>query len=536
MKIWLDTSASRPAVEGRGVPGGAEQAKNGERECECTPTRASSIVTRLAFARTRRFHLAASCRVLQCTAGRWLVCNPLSVGRVAVLDDKARQLLECFRQPASAEEVACLCTGIAPAQVARAVSIFWELGLFQGTHTLAPSSGPPGNDTLVAWLHVTNACNLRCQYCYVQKSTERMSEDIALRAVDAIFRSARQDGYMGVRIKYAGGEASLELRRVLAVHDYAVQQARARQIHLQGLLLSNGVALSGHTIEQLKKRDIAVTISLDGIAASHDVQRPMTRGGGSFAFVDRSIQRLLAQQLVPTISVTVTQRNLAGLPDLMAYILQRDVPFTLNFYRDNEHAQDREHLLCQEQAMIEALRTAFRVIEHSLPKRALLGALLDRTSAQGPHAHACGVGQNYLVINQQGGITRCHAAPEQQITTIASPHPLRVLQNSQQGPQQVPVEQKQGCRTCTWRYWCTGGCPLLTWQLTGRYDVQSPYCQIYQALFPDVLRLEALRLLQYEVPLDLAEGETSPAGADVYSLFDAAGELAAGRGAAQVGV
>jgi uncharacterized protein len=474
--------------------------------------------------------------VQQCAAGRWLVCNPLSVGRVAVLDDEAHLLLECFRRPVSVQEAACLSTGIAPAQISRAVSIFWDLGLFQGTHTLAPSPGASGNDTLVAWLHVTNACNLRCQYCYVQKSAERMSEDIALRAVDAIFRSARQDGYMGVRIKYAGGEASLELRRVLAVHDYAVQQARACQLHMHGLLLSNGVALSRHTIEQLKIRDIAVTISLDGIGASHDVQRPMTRGGGSFAFVDRSIQRLLTQQLVPTISVTVTQRNLAGLPNLLAYILQRDLPFTLNFYRDNEHALDREQLLCQEQGMIEALRTAFRVIEHSLPQRSLLGALLDRTSAQGPHAHACGVGQNYLAINQRGGITRCHAAPQQQITTIASPHPLRVIQNSQQGPQQVPVEQKQGCRTCTWRYWCTGGCPLLTWQVTGRYDVQSPYCQIYQALFPDVLRLEALRLLRYEAPLNLTEGDPSPAMGDVFALSDVAGKPTAGRGAAPAGV
>ena len=39
--------------------------------------------------------------------------------------------------------------------------------------------------------------------------------------------------------------------------------------------------------------------------------------------------------------------------------------------------------------------------------------------------------------------------------------------------------------------------------------VQSPNCGIYKALFPDVLRLEAQRLLRYEAPLAVSENESS---------------------------
>jgi len=38
----------------------------------------------------------------------------------------------------------------------------------------------------------------------------------------------------------------------------------------------------------------------------------------------------------------------------------------------------------------------------------------------------------------------------------------------------------------------------MTYRATGRYDVQSPNCRIYTTLYPDLLRLEALRLLKYE--------------------------------------
>jgi uncharacterized protein len=45
---------------------------------------------------------------------------------------------------------------------------------------------------------------------------------------------------------------------------------------------------------------------------------------------------------------------------------------------------------------------------------------------------------------------------------------------------------------------------LLTHRITGRYDIKSPNCAIYKALFPEALRLEALRLLKYESPVTLA--------------------------------
>jgi uncharacterized protein len=60
------------------------------------------------------------------------------------------------------------------------------------------------------------------------------------------------------------------------------------------------------------------------------------------------------------------------------------------------------------------------------------------------------------------------------------------------------VIEKEGCKTCEWKNWCAGGCPLATHRATGRYDVKSPNCNIYKALFPEALRLEGLRLLKYQ--------------------------------------
>jgi uncharacterized protein len=83
------------------------------------------------------------------------------------------------------------------------------------------------------------------------------------------------------------------------------------------------------------------------------------------------------------------------------------------------------------------------------------------------------------------------------VTDVRASDPLYEVRADKTGLQNLAVEEKEGCRECPWQHWCTGSCSLYTYRATGRYDVRSPNCAIYQALFPEVLRLEGLRLLKY---------------------------------------
>jgi uncharacterized protein len=335
----------------------------------------------------------------------------------------------------------------------------------------------------------------------LQKTHEDLPDDVGRKAIDAVFRSALKHNIRCIKLKYAGGEASLHMKSLMALHDYAVGLAEEHNVKLEAVLLSNGVVLSQRTIDQLKMRQIAVSISLDGLGFYHDSQRPFINGQGSSRYVLRTIDRLLANDIIPHISITVSQRNLEGLPELVTYVLAHEMPFSLNYYRENECSAHIGDLRFADAQIIEAMRSVFEVIEENLPRRSLLSCLLDKARLQAPHTHTCGVGQNYLVIDQRGGIAKCQVDIQHTVATVDMDDPLQVIRDDRDAVQGLSVEEKEGCRTCTWRYWCTGGCPLLTYKVTGRYDVQSPNCAIYKALFPDVLRLEAQRLLRYEAPL-----------------------------------
>lgn len=433
----------------------------------------------------------------ECAPGRWVVCHPTGHGTIAVLDTQALQIFQHFQSACRLQDLWPALSDETRDRARQLVVLLSWAGLLQRPDLPAQPCTNAAASMLHAWMHITNACNLRCTYCYLGKTPEHMEEDTAFQAVDAVFRSALKHQYSHVRLKYAGGEASLHMDRVLAVHAYALRLAQKYGMTLSASLLSNGVVLSQCAIERLKTYRIGVTISLDGVGAFHDRQRPFLRGQPSFPYVDATIRRLLAAQWTPHISVTVSLQNLDGIAALLAYVLELALPFTLSYYRDNDYALKRCALQFDDQKMIHAMQNAFQVIERNLPARSLLDSLIDKATLSGPHQYTCGVGREYLVIDQQGRIAKCHADIKRTLTTIAAPDPLQIIREDRTGIQNLPVDARQGCRNCDWRYWCTGGCPLLTYHVTGRYDLQSPYCHIYQALFPEVIRLEALRLLKY---------------------------------------
>lgn len=430
--------------------------------------------------------------------------NFVGNGDVTVVNHSAWELIEQFHEPQSIEEVLSNRSALTSNQsnMESCQRLISAGILLQEDHQ--PKHIHQFNSTLTAWLHVTNACNLRCPYCYLDKNAEKMTNAVGLASVKAIINSAVKHGFKTVKLKYAGGEATLNHKHVINLHDYAQELCSLNKITLQGVILSNGVSFSQKLIESLKARNIKVMISLDGIGQFHDEQRPLVGGGNSFHFVEQTIAHLINANHTPHLSITVTNRNLAGLADVVRFALERKLTFSINFFRENECSNGFHDLKYSEQSMIAALSEAFAVIEELLPPWSMLGAILDRGQLIQPRQRPCGVGQDYIVVNQHGQVAKCHMEIEQTLGDVFTSDPLLLIQQSNIGAQNISVDEKKGCKSCTWRYWCSGGCPVATFKATGRYDIKSPNCNIYKAIYPQALRLEGLRILKYSQNTDVS--------------------------------
>jgi uncharacterized protein len=325
-----------------------------------------------------------------------------------------------------------------------------------------------------------------------------MSEATGVAALEAIFRTAQQHGFQAVKLKYAGGEATLNFALIKQLHQYALELAARSGLGLHEVILSNGVALTHGILDFVRTAGMQLSISLDGSAREHDAQRVFVNGKGSYQQVRRGIERALACGIKPHLSITVTGHSVEGLVEAVKLALEHDLLFNLNFYRDHDPRKSHEQLRADDERLVSAIRLAFAAIEERLPRRSLIASLVDRANFAGPHQRSCGAGHDYLVVDQAGRVARCQMEMERPVTDVFAADPLSNIRLYDESFQNVSVDEKEGCRDCHWRYWCAGGCSLLTHRVTGRSDVKSPYCTVYKAIYPELLRLEGLRLLKWQ--------------------------------------
>lgn len=412
---------------------------------------------------------------------------------LAVLDARAQRLLDRFAEPLPHDRA------VPGLENSNEIHHLVAAGLLSAVQEHKAGNRAEVTDSpLVAWLHLTDRCNLRCTYCYLPHVREDMTAETGRAAVDATIRSAVSNGFRQVKLKYAGGEPLLNYPLILELHAYARSLAEEHKLVLEEVVLSNGTLLTNEIASTLRSLDIRLMISVDGYGAYHDSHRPYAGGRGSFKDVAEAVDVALVNGLIPSISVTVSSRTADGLASLMGWILERDLPFSLNFYRENELSASNVDMQLDEQKIIHGMLAAFKVIEDQLPRRPFLGGVIDRANLSSMHTHTCGVGLNYLVFDQHGRVAKCQMQMPKAVTSIQAHDPLAFIRADQLGIQNISVEEKEGCKSCEWKYWCTGGCPLATHRATGRYDVKSPNCHIYKALYPAALRLEGLRLLKYQ--------------------------------------
>jgi uncharacterized protein len=422
---------------------------------------------------------------------------PPAIPGVAVLSHEAHRLLQTVQ---NGQSLSAFKESWPEGVYEQTLALLLSCGILATTgHNLESRAQPhETSSVLTAWLHLTNHCSLACPYCYVTQNDIEMSPQIARQAVQTIFHSAGLHGYRRVKLKYAGGEPSLNFQILRVAHEEAEQLSLATGIGFESTFLTNAIHLSASQIEYLSRHNISVMVSLDGLGDFQDTQRPLSKSSeSSFIRVEKTLQCLTAAGITPLISITITRQNLPGLPTLVEYLLERSLPFTLNFFRPPTSLT--QNLAPDSASLINGLLKTYQVIENHLPTQSLLACLGDRANLAAPHSYTCGVGRNYLAIDCQGGIAKCQMELDHPITSIWDPDPLSLLQNDLSALQNLPAKEKE-CQDCSWSQYCTGGCPRLAYQQTGQHNSRSPLCEVYQAILPEIVRLEALRLIRFGQP------------------------------------
>ena len=134
----------------------------------------------------------------------------------------------------------------------------------------------------------TEQCNFRCRYCYETFSDIFMKKDI--QNILLSFISKNISKYKDLHIAWFGGEPLIALDTILTMSEDIQQICHRHKKSYTASTTTNGYLLDTETFRKLLKANVLYyQITIDGLEESHNAQRPLRDGRGSF---DRIIKNL----------------------------------------------------------------------------------------------------------------------------------------------------------------------------------------------------------------------------------------------------
>lgn len=186
---------------------------------------------------------------------------------------------------------------------------------------------------------VTDACQLRCTYCYEGNKCEHfMTTGTAKKGVDLLFKMYEQNNHpfinnktKGLVIDFMGGEPLLNIDIINFITEYFM--SKAIQLHhpwaetVRFSISTNGQAYFDDKVQAYLRKWhnwISLNVSIDGPKYVHDACRIYPDGRGSFEIAEKAIDHYVRNYSGSFPSkATISQQNLPYMLDIVKFFYNK---------------------------------------------------------------------------------------------------------------------------------------------------------------------------------------------------------------------
>lgn len=326
-------------------------------------------------------------------------------------------------------------------------------------------------------MHLTEACNMSCSYCYVPekiRSLPKMDKFLAHSIINKLLEY-RDKHWKNVTVNviFHGGEPMLNKELLYEI----VEEWRDEKITFG--VQTNGTLINEEDIMFFKKHNIDVGISIDGPSSRyHDIQRFYINGIGTFKRVDEVLKMFKSYKTPVGAIVTVTKHNVNALRDMLRYLLSHEVESAL--FNPVSPSVPNAYKLTPS---IEALITSYRYLSYDLVnmnqlesrltikniESLIIALITTNMRVLACDASPCGAARLLLVVTSEGDVFPCSefvAFPEFRLGNILK-HSIEDL--LMRGPaiklRSRRVEEITDCCSCPYGLICGANCPASVYSL-----------------------------------------------------------------------
>ena len=308
-------------------------------------------------------------------------------------------------------------------------------------------------------VYVTEECNLRCSYCFVDKKPRHMTWSTMKNVVDYCLQP-EVSGSEEIWLNLFGGEPLLRAELLNKVLTYIKDRPGAERINLG--VTTNGT-LAGEPVRRfLQDGKVHSLISLDGDRASHDF-RPKVSGGHSWGHLQRNLRKLISWSASSSIRMTYHPGSLNLLEKVKAAMELEAGWILLSPVYEADWSHHHQELREQSNALSDWFVSEFEA-GRTVPIHHHWNLLAAHHVNQGREIRpgkACPLGTTLIAFDAAGNILPCHRylyRKNERFGVVGRTLglPPRRMDFVHLSRAEIPE-----CETCPARAHCGGGCRVV---------------------------------------------------------------------------
>lgn len=208
---------------------------------------------------------------------------------------------------------------------------------------------------------VTKDCQLACKYCYLvgKNANERMSFDIAKKAVDYILEHEELFPEESVSFEFIGGEPFLEIELIDRICDYLkVEMYKRHHKWFDNYTFgfsTNGINYDCDSVQKFiskNKSHLSIGITIDGTKEKHDLNRIYKHSNkGSYDDVVKNIPLYVSQFHPANTKVTISSEDIPFIHESVLHLFQLGIHTVYincvfeNVWKEDDDKKFEEQLL-----------------------------------------------------------------------------------------------------------------------------------------------------------------------------------------------
>ncbi len=329
-------------------------------------------------------------------------------------------------------------------------------------------------------LNINQICNLKCVYCAAGgdgtygQPTNKINVEKTLPQLK-FFISSLSPGQK-FRIIFIGGEPLLHPEAILAIYNYAQEEAAIHKIIPIMSIVTNGTLLEGRTLEIVRSMKIDVKISLDGPKEINDIVRPTKNNTSSTDMTLAGIRELNRDR------GNITSFNLAAVcsarnPEaLKTYQFFRSLnPDRMEFHFESTEKSSETQRIYLEQMSLIAEEAWNNGGEKELRKILQFDQGFQVLDSQTRIENYCGAGKTYLMVDAKNKLYTCVWAAGDQSEVVGE---NEQLDHDKLAKYAKPLIELNNCQTCWARHACGGGCMYINKANNGdKHKKDNLFCE-----------------------------------------------------------